>query len=294
MLTKRHGQAKILTPDEIKLLLKVGFVSARDQAFFMFCFYTACRLSEARQMCRSNVFYKDNILEEIVIPKEITKGKQGTRTIPTHPSLAKFLKNYYQESLQLLKLKEATGAWSHWSMTEDGKVLVSQSWKCPKCNSTHLIKCGTYTYRTKAGLHQGEQYYLCKECVYQFRESKAIRNESAEESTSTYEHFGVIASTNYGFLFADPDNPFLFPGRGGKGCLSLSGAGNIFDTALAKAGIIGASSHSCRRTGLTRMHSAGVPLRVLQEISGHRDLGALQRYLEVTEEEVLGAINLLS
>jgi|GEM_PF-3601137 len=60
MLTKRHGQAKILTPDEIKLLLKVGFVSARDQAFFMFCFYTACRLSEARQMCRSNVFYNNS------------------------------------------------------------------------------------------------------------------------------------------------------------------------------------------------------------------------------------------
>lgn len=294
MLNKRHGQAKILTLDEISLLLKVGFVSARDQAFFMFCLYTACRLSEARQMSRNNVFYKDNVLEEIVIPKELTKGKQGTRTIPTHPSLAKFLKNYYQESLQLLKLKEATGTWSHWSMNEDGKVLVSQSWKCPKCGSTHLIKCGIYTYRSKAGLHQGEQYYLCKECVYQFRESKAIRNESAEDPTATYDHLGVIASSNYGFLFTDPDNSFLFPGRGGKGCLSLRNAGNIFESAFARAGIVGASSHSCRRTALTMMHSAGVPLRVLQEISGHRDLGALQRYLEVTEEEVLGAINLLN
>ena len=68
MLNNRHGQAKILTPDEIKLLLKIGFVSARDQALFMFCLYTACRLSEARQMCRTNVFYKDNVLEEIFSP----------------------------------------------------------------------------------------------------------------------------------------------------------------------------------------------------------------------------------
>jgi integrase/recombinase XerD len=75
--------------------------------------------------------------------------------------------------------------------------------------------------------------------------------------------------------------------------LSLSGAGNIFDTAFAKAGIIGASSHSCRRTALTWMHAAGVPLRVLQEISGHKDLGALQRYLEVTEEEIAAALSLL-
>ena len=37
------------------------------------------------------------------------------------------------------------------------------------------------------------------------------------------------------------------------------------------------------------MSSAGVPLRVIQEISGHRSLQALQRYLEVSELEQEGA-----
>lgn len=37
------------------------------------------------------------------------------------------------------------------------------------------------------------------------------------------------------------------------------------------------------------MSNAGIPLRVIQEISGHRNLEQLQRYLEVSDEQVLGA-----
>ena len=287
MLNGKHGQAKILTLKEINLLLEVGFISARDQALFMLCFYTACRISEARQIRIKNVFYKNAVLEEIVIPKEITKGKQATRTIPTHPSLAKFLSNYYQKSLELLTLKQTNGDWSHWSMNEDRKLLVHEDRKCSCCGSNRIIKCGIYACKK-------EQYYLCKACKRYFRKPKTIQESVIESSITIKDTLGVIASSSYGLLFENPDNPFLFPGLGGKGCLSLSRAGDIFEGAFAKVGIVGAASHSCRRTALTTMHSAGVPLRVLQEISGHRDLGALQRYLEVTEEEVLAAISLLS
>jgi integrase/recombinase XerD len=37
------------------------------------------------------------------------------------------------------------------------------------------------------------------------------------------------------------------------------------------------------------MSNVGIPLRVIQEISGHRNLEQLQRYLEVSDEQVLGA-----
>ncbi len=37
------------------------------------------------------------------------------------------------------------------------------------------------------------------------------------------------------------------------------------------------------------MSHAGIPLRVIQEISGHRNLEQLQRYLEISDEQVLGA-----
>jgi integrase/recombinase XerD len=39
------------------------------------------------------------------------------------------------------------------------------------------------------------------------------------------------------------------------------------------------------------MCSAGIPLRHIQEISGHNDLGTLQRYLEVSPEEKRKALS---
>ena len=51
---------------------------------------------------------------------------------------------------------------------------------------------------------------------------------------------------------------------------------------------------SFRRTALTQMSNAGIPLRVIQEISGHRNLDELQKYLEVTTEQVRGAVSSLS
>ncbi|MBC7879950.1 MAG: tyrosine-type recombinase/integrase [Anaerolineae bacterium] len=42
------------------------------------------------------------------------------------------------------------------------------------------------------------------------------------------------------------------------------------------------STHSLRRTAITRLHAVGVGLRTIQRISGHRSLAALQRYIEVS------------
>ncbi|WP_306297084.1 tyrosine-type recombinase/integrase [Nostoc sp. C057] len=81
---------------------------------------------------------------------------------------------------------------------------------------------------------------------------------------------------------------YLFPGRS-DGHISEDSASRILRGACKQAGIIGVSTHSFRRTGLTQMSNAGIPLRVIQEISGHRNLEQLQRYLEVSDEQVLGA-----
>ena len=42
------------------------------------------------------------------------------------------------------------------------------------------------------------------------------------------------------------------------------------------------------------MSNAGIPLRIIQEISGHSNLDQLQRYLEVKPDQVRGAIASLS
>ncbi|MCC3505566.1 MAG: site-specific integrase [Microcoleus sp. PH2017_19_SFW_U_A] len=74
---------------------------------------------------------------------------------------------------------------------------------------------------------------------------------------------------------------YLFPGR--HRChhwhhLHSNSADRILREAFERVGIEGASTHSFRRTALTQMSNAGIPLRVIQEISGHRNLEQLQRY----------------
>jgi integrase len=278
MLINRNGQAKVLTESEIINLLESGFKCARDKALFAVAFYTTCRVSEARQMHLIDAFHKDIVRDDIIIRKANTKGQQATRTIPTHPNLKKILQEYYQDSLQLLQLREIVGGWSHKNLNSEGKISLNNVLQCPHCGSKHLSKQGRY--RDK------QQVYLCKNCHHYSHSSKLhkLQLDAQTPSTIEYDTLGVTCSSNYGFLFAEPNNPFLFTGRQGKGCLSLRNALNIFEMAFEKMGIAGASSHSCRRTALTLMHREGVILRVLQEISGHKDLGALQRYLEVSPD----------
>ena len=55
--------------------------------------------------------------------------------------------------------------------------------------------------------------------------------------------------------------------------------------ACKKLGFDGVSTHSFRRSALTAASSKGVPLRVIQSISGHSSLDVLQRYLSVTDNQ---------
>ncbi|MBE9144893.1 tyrosine-type recombinase/integrase [Planktothrix mougeotii] len=71
-------------------------------------------------------------------------------------------------------------------------------------------------------------------------------------------------------------------------------ASRVLRKAFERVNIDGASSHSMRRTALTQMSNAGIPLRTIQEISGHRNLEQLQNYLEIQPEQVKGAIATLS
>ena len=56
-------------------------------------------------------------------------------------------------------------------------------------------------------------------------------------------------------------------------------------TVCGKLGLEGVSTHSFRRSALTAASSKGVPLRVIQSISGHSSLDILQRYLSVTDNQ---------
>ena len=92
----------------------------------------------------------------------------------------------------------------------------------------------------------------------------------------------------------DKREGFLFPGRHGRGHINSESASRILRFTCEKVGLEGVSSHSFRRTALTQMSNAGIPLRIIQEVSGHRNLEELQKYLEVRPEQVRGAVSALS
>jgi integrase/recombinase XerD len=70
-------------------------------------------------------------------------------------------------------------------------------------------------------------------------------------------------------------------------------AHRILSEAFAALNLQSASTHSMRRTCLTHMSRAGIPLRTIQEISGHSNLGQLQAYLQVDPEDKHRAISAL-
>ena len=97
MKIDRHGQAKILTTEEIKLLFNKGFTlnPKRDKTLFAVCLYTACRISECVSLHIQDVFdSKKRVRNELIIRKGCTKGKLATRTIPIVEDLKIRLEQY--------------------------------------------------------------------------------------------------------------------------------------------------------------------------------------------------------
>ncbi|MBS2010577.1 MAG: site-specific integrase [Cyanobacteria bacterium SZAS TMP-1] len=87
------------------------------------------------------------------------------------------------------------------------------------------------------------------------------------------------------------DSPWLFPARDDSSThIGRTRAHLILTEAFHDLGVDGASTHSMRRTCLTNMSRAGIPLRTIQEISGHANLSQLQEYLAVDPADCLGAI----
>ena len=83
---------------------------------------------------------------------------------------------------------------------------------------------------------------------------------------------------------------YIFPGRFNGSHITSRSFMYAHEMALERAEISGATSHSYRRTQLTTLHKKGVPLKVIQKLSGHRSLDTLQRYLEVSDDDKRKAI----
>jgi integrase/recombinase XerD len=90
-----------------------------------------------------------------------------------------------------------------------------------------------------------------------------------------------------------PARGYLFPGRDGKKPMTRQAADQALRNVCDYLGLQGFSTHFNRRTAATRLNNQGVPLRVIQKIGGWASLAALQRYLEVSDEQMDEAIGKL-
>lgn len=91
----------------------------------------------------------------------------------------------------------------------------------------------------------------------------------------------------HGLLFPSPDNPSV--------PISRQVYDKNFRRALKKAGLtrLGATLHSPRRTLATRLFEEGTPINIIQRITGHRSIAVLQRYIDVSDEQVKSALEML-
>lgn len=86
------------------------------------------------------------------------------------------------------------------------------------------------------------------------------------------------------------ENGFLFAGMGGNSHITRYTIDKVLRNACKECGLEGISTHSFRRTTITELSRNNVSLRVIQKVSGHKNLNVLQEYIDIEEKEVVNAL----
>lgn len=104
-----------------------------------------------------------------------------------------------------------------------------------------------------------------------------------------------LAETLSAYQFSPLDSQWLFPARESDRHIPRQTADALLRAACERAGLGGAgiSSHSFRRTLITRLSDLGVSARTIQQVTGHANLNSVQHYIEADERRVRDCINLL-
>lgn len=110
-----------------------------------------------------------------------------------------------------------------------------------------------------------------------------------QELSAMVKEYLLATGVRRGFMF-----PHCYEKGYEKGYLCRTTLHYSLQRACNKLKIRGVSTHSFRRTCLTTMSNAGVPLHVIQAISGHSTLSALQKYLGVQPNQLFSAIDTIS
>jgi integrase/recombinase XerD len=91
----------------------------------------------------------------------------------------------------------------------------------------------------------------------------------------------------------DADLPLFSTQRGVRCAFSSNTLTQYFYWMFRKAGVKGASSHSCRKTFLTSLASQGVSVFVLASLAGHKSITTTQRYITTNDDVKRRAVELV-
>lgn len=88
---------------------------------------------------------------------------------------------------------------------------------------------------------------------------------------------------------------WLFPNREHNNHINLRSADKILRAAVERAGLDakGISTHSTRRSFITKLHRNGTDLYTIKKITGHKDFKSLERYVDIDSDQIKGAIEAL-
>jgi integrase/recombinase XerD len=67
----------------------------------------------------------------------------------------------------------------------------------------------------------------------------------------------------------------------------------LFARLYGEAGLDGASSHSGRRSFITKLAHNGISAKVIMTLAGHKHLGTTQRYIDVNDEMMRQAVEVI-
>jgi integrase/recombinase XerD len=140
---------------------------------------------------------------------------------------------------------------------------------------------------------------ICQICYYtaarvgevvqlQAQDIAAGRITYRARNTKTKQTRSVIVAPPLAELLegeALPGQGYLFPGRSKRGYISTQAVDKALRLACDYLGFEGVSTHSFRRSLLTKMHRQGHSLRTLQQITRHADIGNLAKYLDIGQDE---------
>jgi integrase/recombinase XerD len=129
-----------------------------------------------------------------------------------------------------------------------------------------------------------------RDCI-NFRASTRKASPDGKRATRQVPVHQVLLESLRGYQ-VDSTCEYMFADRTLEKPISLRWADMILRVAVEKAGLSakGISTHSTRRSFITKLHRNGTDLYTIKKITGHQDFRALERYVEIDIDRVKGAI----